>query len=300
MKIEHLLAHFLYRNSQLSLAGLGYFYLDREAFDTLYAPQEPIEASVLDFRQDPTAPQDQTLIDFIVAQTGKMRSLATSDLASFLLSGQQLTNIHLDFTLEGIGSLHQDLKGKLIFKPGTYLPPQGEEGQKKYRGSTVRNRIRKEKGVLLNQAFKPHSRPWWIASLLLLILVTGAWWSQHYGKDHKPENRNLIEASLISASLDYARNSNRDQDQHLDLGIHSANHQLSYNIVFEIADSIRAFERFRQLTSWGDRVILYTRDSIRFFLAAPFSTPVEDTGAMKDSISNFFGRSVFLDEIRLN
>ena len=57
------------------------------------------------FTQQPVAAADDTFIDFIRTETGKIRPLAISDLESYLADGKILLNIGKPFQLEGIGSL---------------------------------------------------------------------------------------------------------------------------------------------------------------------------------------------------
>jgi hypothetical protein len=112
----------------MDLPGIGTFTLDAAAI----IPQESdrmghVPASGITFKNANIPAPDDTLINFIKDHTGKMKSLAASDLDFFLTTGRQLLNIGKPFYLEGIGTLIKNKEGKLDFAPGEYLVTRIEE-----------------------------------------------------------------------------------------------------------------------------------------------------------------------------
>ena len=79
---------------------------------------------------------DDALVNFIKEHTGKMKSLAASDLDFHLMTGRQLLNIGKPFYLEGIGTLLKNNSGKLDFTPGEYMVARlenaGPEGKSSF------------------------------------------------------------------------------------------------------------------------------------------------------------------------
>ena len=112
----------MYQTRKLDLPGIGSFSLDAEAV----IPQETdkigqMPATGIQFKNVTIVTADDALINFIKEHTGKMKSLAASDLDFFLTTGRQLLNIGKPFYLEGIGTLTKNKDGRLDFTPGEYL-----------------------------------------------------------------------------------------------------------------------------------------------------------------------------------
>jgi hypothetical protein len=122
LKLPQLLSQYLYQTRKLDLPGIGSFTLDAEAV----IPQETdkigqMPATGIQFKNVTIAAADDALINFIKEHTGKMKSLAASDLDFFLMTGRQLLNIGKPFYLEGIGTLTKNKDGRLDFIPGEYM-----------------------------------------------------------------------------------------------------------------------------------------------------------------------------------
>jgi hypothetical protein len=122
LKLPQLLSQYLYQTRKLDLPGIGSFTLDSDAV----IPQETdkigqMPATGIQFRNVTIATPDDALVNFIKEHTGKMKSLAASDLDFFLTTGRQLLNIGKPFYLEGIGTLAKNKDGRLDFVPGEYM-----------------------------------------------------------------------------------------------------------------------------------------------------------------------------------
>lgn len=116
------MSQYLYQTRKLDLPGIGSFSLDAEAV----IPQETdrigqMPATGIQFKNVTIAAADDALVNFIKEHTGKMKSLAASDLDFFLTTGRQLLNIGKPFYLEGIGTLTKNKDGRLDFIPGEYM-----------------------------------------------------------------------------------------------------------------------------------------------------------------------------------
>jgi hypothetical protein len=122
LKLPQLLSQYLYQTRKLDLQGIGSFTLDAGAV----IPQETdkigqMPATGIQFKNVTIATADDALVMFIKEHTGKMKSLAASDLDFFLTTGRQLLNIGKPFYLEGIGTLVKNKDGRLDFTPGEYM-----------------------------------------------------------------------------------------------------------------------------------------------------------------------------------
>ena len=117
MKLAALLAEYLYQQKKLDLAGIGTFLIDPSSRANSDSQHPSAEIS---FQYNTSVKDDDALISFISAQTGKMKTLATSDLASYVELGIQFLNIGKPLQIEGIGTLVKMKSGKFEFTAITW------------------------------------------------------------------------------------------------------------------------------------------------------------------------------------
>ena len=122
MKIEQLLVQHFYNCREVTLQGMGTFTLSP---DFVMPKENDKDAEIPDhaisFQYNARAAADDELINFIVQQTRKMKSLAAADLESYLVLGKQFLNIGKPFKIDGIGLLVKNQQGDLEFtKSGTF------------------------------------------------------------------------------------------------------------------------------------------------------------------------------------
>jgi hypothetical protein len=101
MKIEHLLVQHFYNCGEVTLQGMGTFTLSPD----FVMPKEndkdaEIPDNAISFQYNLRATADEALIDYIVQQTRKMKSLAAADLDSYLMLGKQFLNIGKPFMVD--------------------------------------------------------------------------------------------------------------------------------------------------------------------------------------------------------
>ena len=127
MKVDTLLGPYLYQFKRLSLPGIGTFTLDDKAVlpDETAKIKTAIEG--ITFSPKAGAQLDDSLIQFIRDQTGKMKPLAEADLYSYIATAFQYLNIGKPFHFEGIGSLQKNKDNGYTFAAGTVIPQKTEE-----------------------------------------------------------------------------------------------------------------------------------------------------------------------------
>src|SRR6185295_19257267 len=82
------------------------------------------------------------LVSYISSKSGKMKSLAESDLESHLQKVQQFLNISKPFTFEGIGTLVKVKHGEFEFNQGTIIPDKLKETiEKEVHGVTKKENV---------------------------------------------------------------------------------------------------------------------------------------------------------------
>lgn len=127
MKLEHLLIQYFYTSKELSLQGIGKFFLSQ---DHVLPPDTEKEVvmpeNAIGFEYSIEATEDEGLITYIVQNTKKIRPLASADLDSFLTLGKQFLNIGKPFKIEGIGTLEKKQTGEYQFTQGFFANIKAE------------------------------------------------------------------------------------------------------------------------------------------------------------------------------
>jgi len=119
VKLDLLLAAYLYEHKTLTLQGLGTFSLD-DSFQ-LPDPNEKADTQPLagvHFHFDKRTETDPAVIDYLVQHMGKIKPLVAADLESHLSLVNQFINLGKPYVFEGIGTLNKVNDGSFVFKAG--------------------------------------------------------------------------------------------------------------------------------------------------------------------------------------
>ena len=93
MKIEQLIVQHLYNSKKVTLQDIGTFTLSPDVVMPADNDKESsMPENAVRFEYNKKAVQDDELISYIVAQTRKIKPLATSDLESYSLLAKQFLN----------------------------------------------------------------------------------------------------------------------------------------------------------------------------------------------------------------
>lgn len=294
MKIDHVLIHYLLKNKELVLQGIGRFTLNASLADTA-DPDKPIiiPEDAIQFQYDPRITEDAELIEYIVGFTGKIRPLAAADLDSYLMLGRQFLNIGNPFIIPDIGTLQKNNAGELIFKGGQHFAPK----------ILQRTRIEDDgKEVMeedmFNDFLKPSATQWGkvflIISILLILGLVG-WAIWYYASTERTPSKTLTtseevipiqETSVINDSLLKKSESDSVNALRANQPAHTFN-----ALVSSTTDSSKARSRFNKLLLYKRNVVLYTNDSVTYKIAEPFSLSLSDTTKIKDSLFRFYGKN---------
>jgi len=288
MKIEQLLVQHFYNNREVTLQGMGSFTLSAD----FVLPKEndkdaEIPDNAISFQYNPRATQDEELINYIVQQTRKMKSLAAADLDSYLVLGKQFLNIGKPFKIEGIGLLVKNQQGELEFTKGgafhakmeaahTALKEQRVNPEISFASETKKTEGGNKKGLLIAGAL-----------ILLGLVGTTAW----YFLSKKNGTTNETAATVKTVDTDTAKTNvpKTDTVALKPAPAAPANDGYTFKVVFlKTADSAAAVYRMNVLTARHHTVIMYKKDSVTFALAEPFKLPLSDTAHVKDSLNKFY------------
>ena len=287
MKIEQLLVQHFYNNREVTLQGMGTFTLSAD----FVMPKEndkdaEIPENAISFQYNPKAVADDTLINFIVQQTRKMKSLAAADLDSYLVLGKQFLNIGKPFKIDGMGMLVKTQQGELEFTKGhsfhakldttpAALKEQRANPEISFASETKKTEGGNKKGLL-------------IAGIIILLGLVGttAWY--FLSKKNGTANETAVVVPIITDTLKL-NVPKKDTIAVKPPVAAPATDGYTFKVVFlKTADSAAAVYRMNVLTARHHKVIMYKKDSLLYSLAEPFTLPLSDTARIKDSLNKFY------------
>jgi hypothetical protein len=136
LKLPQLLSQYLYQIKRLDLPGIGSFTLEADAVIPAESDRVgQVAATGIRFKNVTVRAADDNLVNYIKEHTGKMKSLAASDLDFYLTTGRQLLNIGKPFYIEGIGTLIKNKEEGFNFTPGEYMVARLDESGSERRAS---------------------------------------------------------------------------------------------------------------------------------------------------------------------
>lgn len=281
LKLAPLLAEYLYQQKKLDLAGIGTFSLDPSARINSDAPSEGIS-----FEHNASVKDDDKLIGFISTETGKMRTLASSDLASYVELGLQFLNIGKPLQIEGIGTLVKNKSGELEFTADHVIVGKVKEtGIKELSATSISDGLLTTYDTLKPKPEKsPRSKKFFLAFLALATVAAIIWIS--YRLNQPDDFIQTATPEVISAVADTTSNvpatdTMTTQNQP---AVKIANN--SYRFVIEVANKKRAFYRYYMLKKGNLPVQMSTTDSTTFKLYFVLPATAPDTARIADSLTS--------------
>jgi len=291
LKIENLLAQYLYQHKKLSLPGIGLFTLNDAATlpDDGSKSKQTLEG--VSFISKTSGQPEDTLLEFIKKETGKMKALAQADLDSYIELAQQFLNIGKPFYLEGIGTLNKKRDGSIDFNVGTALPPtsikQEEEEPKK------KSSFAEEKNSGSSASMRGLVLALGIIGTIAVIAGGG------YYLYTKNTDNDLAASTSIQPVADsqVSKNITPDTTAAAPPATTAATTPLNgYKFILETTDKkTRALKRYdmiktaRVLRSYGDsRIQMETKDSSNFKIYIVLNCPPQDTTRYKDSLNAWY------------
>lgn len=289
MKLAPLLAQYLYQEKKLNLAGIGTFLLDPSArtnADALHASEG------ISFQYKPTMQNDDDLIAYISTHAKKMKSLASSDLSSYLELARQFLNIGKPFQIEGIGTLVKNKAGELEFTAGHLLVDKLRETGIKELSATSTS----DQSFTTYESLKPHvdrTPPYKAIFLSFLVLATTAViiWAGYRVYKNNSENKepevqdSTQETTAVTDTTKYvapARDTATAPTQN-----QTANTN-SYRFVIEMTNKQRALRRYSMLRKGGVPVQIATDDSVTYKLFFVLAATPADTARISDSLTTWY------------
>ena len=284
MKIEQLLVQHFYNNREVTLQGMGTFTLSAD----FVMPKEndkdaEIPDNTISFKYNAKATADSALVDYIVQQTRKMKSLAAADLDSYLVLGKQFLNIGKPFKIDGMGVLVKNQQGDLEFT-------KGHSFHTKLEATPVALKEKKENPEIsfASETKKPEGgskKGLVIAAIIIgLGLIAAAAW---YFLIRKNEPEKIVDMPVVT--IDTPTTTIPDTVSLIPAKILPAGDGYTFKVVFLVTtDSAAAVLKMNVFTARQHKIIMYKKDSVNYQLAEPFTLPLTDTTRIKDSLNRYY------------
>lgn len=289
MKLAPLLAQYLYQEKKLNLAGIGTFLLDpsaRRSVEAQYASEG------ITFQYNASVKEDEDLVAHISTHTGKMKSLASSDLSSYLELALQFLNIGKPFQIEGIGTLVKNKSGELEFIPDHMLVDKVKDSGIKELSATSTS----DESLTTYESLKPHPdkpSPYKGVFMVLLVIATTAviiWAGYRMYKNNSAEKP--PEQPTTDENLPFTDTTKQVEPAKDTATIVPPNAQSStpgsYKFVIEVANRPRALYRYAALKKGGVPVQLATSDSLTYKLFFVLPATPADTARISDSLTIWY------------
>lgn len=296
MKLEQLLVQYLYTNKKVSIQDIGTFTLSPDVIIPAENEKDPVlPENAIHFEFNGREQKDEGLIDYIVAQSKKLKSLASSDLESYSLLSRQFLNIGKPMVIEGIGTLLKNQEGTYDFQQGALvnqkLKPASQYGQVK---------DNKPEEISFTTPARPNGfgKPAVLGLLALLLLCAAAaiYYFGFYDKDNTAtETENVSVTPAGTTDTLQTQQPDSSNIPAVSTAVPKARDSFSFRVVLkEYPNKAAADKAFDRLTNYGHKLQVAAKDSSTYTLAMPFTTPLSDTLRARDSLRKFFGGNPYI------
>ena len=293
LRIEYLLTDYLFQQGHLTLPGIG--VIRHEGAGQVEQEEESgryrFSPENLSFEYSPKVEMDGDLVAYISRETGKMKSLASSDLESFLQFGQELINISKPFHIRGLGVIQKTSAHTVEFQAEDSSKPVFERGRKN--GDEARRHKIPEGQMDLSSGRGGLQIPlqviWGLG--LAILLAAGYAIFKYTGS-----SAGITNPVGVQKVKDGAEATPNDTKAATSAGV-AKKTPSTFRVVIEYANRERALKRFADLKEWGHDIRMTTQDSLQFKLYIPIAAPLSDTAYHRDSLRIFFGRPVRIETI---
>ncbi len=308
MKVDNLLGPYLYQYKKLFLPGIGQFTLDEKAIlpDDTAKIKSPIEG--ISFITKAGTALDDSLVQYIKQETGKMKALAEADLHSYIATAFQYLNIGKPFYFEGIGNLQKNKDNNYVFTPGTIIPQKTEELPTRHHDTTKKNTYNSSTEGKSGDGFNA-GRLVVVLGVLITLALIG--WGGYYlysknttdtiadaAVESKPA-QDSVAATVVVTDSSGKKPLSATVGIKKDSATAKADSVVTpmggYKFIFESTPKkARALKRYDQLKdvailkNYNNKVLLETSDSLTFRLYTIVSCPAADTSYVKDQLNAWY------------
>lgn len=307
MKMEQMIVQYLYSNKKVTLQEIGTFSISSDISIPVDSEKDTImPENYIEFKYDLKAGVDEGLIDYIVANSRKIKPLASSDLESFISLNKQFLNIGKPLVMEGIGTLHKTQMGDYAFaQAGTshvlILDAPKIVTEKIIEKVSFATPPKEKNGGINKMA---------IVGMLVFIVLGAlgllAYYFINKNSNTSSNNESETNTEVATAAKDTSTINKPNTTDTIDAKkikdslaalrfVNTSDTNSFYIVIKEFSDLALAQKRYTILTNYGNKLVLTTKDSVTYKLRMPFKNPLSDTLRVKDSIGIFFQARTYVE-----
>jgi len=298
VKIEQLIVQHLYKNKSVTLQGIGTIHLNPSVIiPTGNEKDFVMPEHAFTFEYNLKAPEEESLIEFIVQQTRKIKPLATSDLESYSILAKQFLNIGKPLVIQGIGTIQKNQEGIYEFIQGNFVSTKMEDSPKQITEKA------EEPISFEHESIKNNNKKYLAALLGILVLgIVGAalYYFLFYNKpaatESIPEPVAQTNTAVDSVKTDTTAQIKTDTINTVappPVAVKTDGNNFKI-VIKEYKSEIAANKALARLSKYSQRLVVIKKDSTTYQLAMPFTTPLADTTHARDSLRVFFGGKPFV------
>lgn len=289
MKVQDLIAEFLYQHKTLTLPSIGTFELNN-AVNVYEIKDGKFPDDAISFEQSNQAVADESFIQFLVERSGKMKALALSDLDSYIYNGLQLLNIGKPFTIKGVGSLTKS-GGRLAFEMGVPFLEKSETAG----NLTAKDRTRQKEEIkemdFDSQIQKGSSRTLMIvlASVIAVALIgVAVYLALPKQKNEETSSEEATEQTTTAGADTTAANTVTTTPVQDSITVQPVRTDTSFQLLlFAFRDSAKANRELAKQMSRRSNINMVQKDSI-YRIVLTVNRPLADTAKVRDSLRLFY------------
>lgn len=306
MKMEQLIVQYLYSNKKVTLQDVGTFIISADINIPVDSEKDTVlPENAIEFKYDPKAGVDEGLIDYIVANSRKIKPLATSDLESFISLNKQFLNIGKPLVMEGLGTLHKTQIGDYAFTQAGTSHVMLQDAPKIVTEKIIEKVTfatpPKEKSAGINKMA--------LIGILGFIVLGSLGLLAYYFINKKNNDAGSENVETSTVAKDTSSNASTTTALITDTSaakklkdslaaarpVNTSDTNSFYIVIKEFTDLALAQKRYTVLTNYGNKLVLTTKDSITYKLRMPFRKPLADTLRVKDSVGVFFQAKTYVE-----
>jgi len=284
LKIEQLIVQYLYQNKEVTLQGIGTFRLNplvelpTDTSKDFVMPEEAFE-----FEDNQKATEDAGLVDYIV-KSGKIRSLAISDIDSYVTLSKQFLNIGNPLFIEGVGTIQKNRQENYLFTSGQFVNSVVNTAPNKMKE-------RKDEVVSFQSEGKSEDNRKIILILIGIVVIILTTLGIYYlFSSDKPEEAVAPVATAPIAPVHVDSIDTAKKIVPIVKPDSIAPDGSTFKILLhEYSKEDVAQKEFDKLKNYGNKVVLIKKDSTDYLIVMPFTKPVSYAPTAKDSLSRLLG-----------
>jgi uncharacterized protein (UPF0333 family) len=295
LKIEQLIVQYLYQNKEVTLQGIGTFRLNplvelpTDTSKDFVMPEDAFE-----FEDNQKATEDEGLVDYIV-KSGKIRSLAISDIDSYVTLSKQFLNIGNPLFIEGVGTIQKNRQENYLFTSGQFVNSVVNTAPNKMKE-------RKDEVVSFQTEGKSDDNRKLVLILIGLVVIVLTTLGIYYLFSSSSDKEEETAAPAVTAPIAPVRVDSVDTAKKIvpfvkpdsNVSTTPANNTSFKIVLHEYSKADPAQKEFDKLKAYGNKVVLIKKDTNDFLIVMPFTRSIDYAPIAKDSLSKLLGCKAYI------